>query len=256
MKIVSINSKNIKEEHICCSLGNDKDSINRSLTKKNWMNEQFSNGLVFKKYDVRGKVFIEYMPIETVWKPIIGSNYMVINCLWVSGQYKGKGISKKLLEECIKDSLEQGKDGIVVVSSSKIKPYLTDKKFYLKQGFSVIDSAFPYFELLELKLNKTGISPKFSDKSRSGKVENNNGFTFIFSNQCPFMEEYIYRISLVCNEYNIPSTVIKLKNHQEAQGTACPWGTLGIYYKGELFTHELMNEKKFETLLKKLNLIQ
>jgi hypothetical protein len=45
-------------------------------------------------------------------------------------------------------------DGIAVVSSTKIKPFLTDKKFYLKQGFEVVDSAPPYFELLVLKFNK------------------------------------------------------------------------------------------------------
>lgn len=180
---------------------------------------------------------------------------MVINCLWVSGQYKGKGLSKILLDECISDSLQKGKDGIVVVSSTKPKPYLTDKKFYLKHGFSVVDTAYPYFELLELKLTKSGNSPKFTENSKNGKTDNNNGFTFIFSNQCPFMEEYIYRISIVCNEYNIPSTVIKLDSYQNAQKKGSAWGTLGIYYKGNFLTHELMNEKKFTPLLKTLNLI-
>lgn len=127
MKIISIDKNNIKQEHICCAIGNDKASQSRALTKKNWMKERFSDGLVFKRLDDRGKAFIEYMPIEKAWKPILGKNYMVINCLWVSGKFKGKGISNELLNECINDAKKQKMDGIAVVSSTKVKPYLTDK---------------------------------------------------------------------------------------------------------------------------------
>ncbi|EOQ95282.1 hypothetical protein LEP1GSC195_2244 [Leptospira wolbachii serovar Codice str. CDC] len=43
--------------------------------------DRFADGLVFKRLDERGKVFIEYMPIEKTWKPIVGKNYMVIHPL-------------------------------------------------------------------------------------------------------------------------------------------------------------------------------
>lgn len=66
MNIISIDSHNIYDEYICCAIGNDKENQNRTLTKKNWINEQFGYGLIFKKLNVRGKVFIEYIPIETV----------------------------------------------------------------------------------------------------------------------------------------------------------------------------------------------
>jgi len=38
------------------------------------------NGYTFQKGDVRGKVFIEYVPIESSWLPLVGKNFMVINC--------------------------------------------------------------------------------------------------------------------------------------------------------------------------------
>ncbi len=47
------------------------------------------------------------MPIEKVWKPIKGENFLVINCLWVSGKYKSRGLARQLLGEIIEDAKDQ-----------------------------------------------------------------------------------------------------------------------------------------------------
>jgi len=252
MKIITIDETNIDQEHICCAIGNDKVNQSRALTKKNWMKERFKDGLIFKRLDDRGKVFIEYMPIEKAWKPVVGENYMVINCLWVSGKFKGKGISTELLNECIKDVKNQKMDGIAVVSSTKVKPFLTDKNFYLHEGFEMVDSAPPYFELLVSKFNKKAKNPKFTEKAKKGICDNKKGFTFIYSNQCPFMEEWVGLLSNVAKKKTIPYEIKKLKSYKEAQQIGSPFGTLGIYYNGELKTHVLMLEKKFEKFIEEM----
>lgn len=251
MKIIAIDKTNIDHEHICCAIGNDKQNQNRAQTKKDWMKDEFDNGLVFKRFDQRGKLFIEYVPVEKAWKPIKGKNYMVINCLWVSGQFKGKGMSTQLLNECIADAKFQEKDGIAVVSSSTIKPFLTDKKFYLKHGFEIADTARPYFELLVLKFNGKAEKPRFSDNAKSGVCSNKSGLTFIYSNQCPFMEEYIAVLTEVTKRSGIAYKTYKLQNFREAQEIGSPFGTLGIYFNGEFQTHELMSEKKFEKYIER-----
>ena len=249
MKIISIDKNNIDQEHICCAIGNDKKNKSRAQSKKDWMKKRFNDGLIFKRFDERGKIFIEYMPIEKVWKPIIGTNFMVINCLWVSGKFKGRGLSTQLLDECIKDAKTQKMDGIAVVSSTKVKPFLTDKIFYLKHGFEVVDSTPPYFELLVLKFNEKAKTPSFTDNVENGTCSNKKGFTFIYSNQCPFMEEYVELLSEISKSKKIPFKVIKLQIHKEVQQIGSPFGTLGIYYNGEFETHELMSEKKFEKFI-------
>lgn len=246
MKIITIDKSNIDLEHICCAIGNDKQNQSRSQSKKEWMKERFKDGLVFKRFDQRGKIFIEYIPIEKVWKPIAGRNFMVINCLWVSGQFKGKGLSTQLLDECIKDAKAKKMDGIAVVSSTKVKPFLTDKKFYLKHEFEAVDSVPPYFELLVLKFNKNAGTPKFTDGVKKGTCSNKQGFTFIYSNQCPFTEEYVGIYAEVLKSKKIPFNVKKLESYRDAQEIGCPSGTLGIYYNGAFKTHELMPEKKFD----------
>ena len=252
MKIITIDKNNIDQKHICCAIGNDKKNQSRAQSKKDWMKERFNDGLIFKRFDERGKVFIEYMPIEKAWKPIIGNNYMVINCLWVSGKFKGKGLSTQLLNECKKDVKTKKMDGIAVVSSVKVKPFLTDKKFYLKHGFEIVASASPYFELLVLKFNKNARIPQFADNLKNATYSYRKGFAFIYSNQCPFMEEYVGLMSEISKSKKIPFEINKLKNHREAQQIGSPFRTLGIYYNGEFKTHELMSEKKFEKFIEEV----
>jgi ribosomal protein S18 acetylase RimI-like enzyme len=254
MNIITIDKNNIEQEHICCAIGNDKKNQSRAQSKKEWMRDRFTDGLTFKRFDQRGKLFIEYMPIEKVWKPIIGKNFMVINCLWISGQFKGKGLSTQLLDECIKDAKSKKMDGISVVSSTKVKPFLTDKQFYLKHGFEVVDTAPPYFELLAFKFNKNAKNPQFTNNAKNGTCLNKKGFTFIYSNQCPFMEEYVELLAEVSKSKKIPFEIKKLKDYNEVQQIGSPFGTLGIYFNGEFKTHELMPEKKFEKFIEELKL--
>jgi len=248
MEIMTIDASNIDQEHICCAIGNDKENKARARTKKEWLKARFDDGLTFKRLDQRGKVFIEYMPIEKVWKPVIGMNYLVINCLWVSGQFKGKGHATRLLQECVDDARKQKKDGVAVVTSGKVKPFLTDKQFFVRQGFVTVDRAEPYFELLTLKLNKDAMNPRFTEKAKSGKCGNEKGFTFIYSNQCVFMEEYVGLLNGVTMIMDHPCSIVKLQTCEDARENGSPFGTLGIYYNGRFLTHELMTEEKFRKL--------
>lgn len=74
------------------------------------MDKCFDDGLTFIKSVERGKCFIEYIPAENAWVPIVAPGYMYIDCFWVSGSFKGHGYSNGsngLLNKCIEDSKEQ-----------------------------------------------------------------------------------------------------------------------------------------------------
>lgn len=86
----NITHDNIDIEHICCAIS-DKKHQGGVDNKKEWIRQRLPEGHVFRKLDVKGKVFIEYAPLETAWVPIIADNYLYIYCLWVSGSFKRKG---------------------------------------------------------------------------------------------------------------------------------------------------------------------
>ncbi len=58
-------------------------------------------------------MFIEYGSAEKAWIPVTAPNYLMINCFWVSGKYKGSGHGKALLQHAINDAKRQGRDGLV-----------------------------------------------------------------------------------------------------------------------------------------------
>ena len=127
MEYIRVTKENLQEEHICCAISNNNDI--QVASKKAWLERMFDDGLVFLKSTERGKCFIEYIPAENAWNPINADGYMYIDCLWVSGSFKGHGYSSDLLNACINDSMEKGKKGLCILSAAKKKPFLADPKF-------------------------------------------------------------------------------------------------------------------------------
>lgn len=139
MEYIKVTNENIEKEHICCAISNNKDI--QVSSKKAWLSERFEDGLVFLKSTERGKCFIEYIPAENAWNPILAEEYMYIDCLWVAGSFKGYGYSSDLLNACIEDSKNKGKKGLCILAAAKKKPFLADPKFLKYKGFQVCDEA-------------------------------------------------------------------------------------------------------------------
>ena len=75
---INLTLENIDDEHICCAIGDPKHQEGVD-SKKEWIKSKLKDGHIFRKLDARGKIFIEYEPIETAWIPISGKNYEYSN---------------------------------------------------------------------------------------------------------------------------------------------------------------------------------
>lgn len=252
MDLIDIDASVLDQEHICCALGNDRDNRRRADQKKAWMRRAYEEGLVFTRLNDRGKMFVEYMPVENCWKPVIGTDYYMIHCLWVSGKFKGQGIAGALLQSAIDRARAEGKSGLAVLTASKKKPFLTDKRFFERHGFEIVDTAPPFFQLMALPLKADPPPPRFSDHARLGSCEAESDFHFVYSDQCVFIAEYVERFSAIAREKGFSTSVKKLESSEDVRRWGSPFGTLGIYYKNSFFSHELMPEKRFAKLLEDL----
>ena len=241
---VNLTVENIEKEHLCCAISDKKHQMG-VLAKKNWLKERITEGHIFRKLDEKGKVFIEYAPLETAWVPIYGENYLYIYCLWVSGSFKGKGYAKSLIEYCINDAKEKGKSGVCIISSKKKKPYLSDKKFLLKCGFETVDTIKNDYELLVLSFN--GKKPYFSEKAKEMKI-NNKELTIYYSLQCPYILNCINQVEEYCNKNNIPLNIIAIDTLEKAKNLPYIFNNWAVFYNGKYKTNYLMNE----TFLKKM----
>ena len=243
---INLNENNIEDEHLCCAIGDPKhqEGVDK---KKEWIKSKLKDGHVFRKLNARGKIFIEYEPIETAWVPIIGEDYDYIYCLWVAGSFKGKGIAKELLEYAIEDAKKGKKNGICTVVSKKKKPFLGEKKFFEHFGFKVIDSIEDY-ELLALSFNEKE-KPKFNETVKKMEIENQD-FTIYYNNECPYVEYEIKELNEYAKKHNIKINFIKVDSLQKAKNLPCFLNNWANFYKGKFISNTILNANSFEKLIK------
>ncbi len=246
MEYIRVTGENLEKEHICCAISGNNDV--QVASKKAWLAERFDDGLVFLKGVERGKCFIEYIPAENAWNPIRADNYMYIDCLWVSGSFKGHGYSNDLLGECIRDSREKGRSGLCILSSAKKKPFLADPKYLKYKGFSVCDEADNGIELWYLPFADGGEVPGFRECAKHPRCDE-PGFVLYYTSQCPFNAKYVPVLERIAAERSVPFHAIHLTSKAEAQSAPTPVTTYALFLDGKYLTNEQMNDKRFLKLL-------
>jgi len=180
---INLTTESLADEHISCIIRSKKPHEGIDA-KKQWLSDRLKEGHVFRKLNAKATVFIEYAPLETAWVPITGDNYYYIYCLWVSGNPKGEGYGKSLMEYCLADAKEKGKSGVCMLGAKKQKSWLSDQSFAKKFGFEVVDTTVNGYELLALSFD--GTMPKFAQNVKSQEIENQE-LTIYYDMQCPFV---------------------------------------------------------------------
>ncbi len=247
MEYIRVTNENLEKEHICCAIANNNDI--QVSSKKAWLTERFEEGLVFLKSAERGKCFIEYIPAENAWVPIKADEYMYIDCLWVSGSFKGHGYSTALLNACIDDSKEKNKAGICILSASKKMPFLSDPKFLEHKGFKVCDESDNGIQLWYLPFIKDAEKPKFKECAKHPHIDE-SGYVLYYTDQCPYNAKYVPVLEKTAKDNGIEFKAIKLDTRQKAQNAPTPVTNYAFFHDGEYVTNEQMNDKRF---LKRVN---
>ena len=252
-KIITLNKSNIDKEHICCAISDKKCTDGYEL-KKGWLKKEFDNGYVFRRIDARAKVFIEYGPAEKGWTPIDAPNYLLINCFWVSGQYKGHGYGKELLRLALEDAISQGKDGLVTAVGISKFHFMSDTKWLLKQGFEMCEKLPSGFCLLVKKVKPNANNPKFKDSVKSGECEDKNGLVAYYSNRCPFSEYHVTTSLLeTAEKRGLPLKIVKLDTMGKAQSAPTPATIFSLFYNGKFVTTDLSvcMDSRFDKVMEK-----
>ena len=248
MEYIRVTKDNIEKEHICCAISNNSDI--QVSSKKAWLSDRFDDGLVFLKSVERGKCFIEYIPAENAWVPVDADGYMYIDCLWVSGSFKGHGYSNDLLGECIKDSREKGRIGLCILSSAKKKPFLADPKYLEHKGFEVCDEADNGIQLWYMPFDKKAEKPRFRPCAKHPHADG-KGYILYYTNQCPFNAKYVPLVEKTAKENGIMFKAVRIESKEAAQNAPTPVTTYALFKDGEYISNEQMNEARFLKLVGK-----
>ena len=248
MDYIRVTKDNLEKEHICCAISNNKDL--QVSSKKAWLAERLDEGLVFLKSVERGKCFIEYLPAEMAWNPIEAEGWLYIDCLWVSGSFKGHGYSSDLLAACIADGRAQGKKGLCILAAAKKRPFLADPKYLAHKGFTVCDEADNGIQLWHLPFDRDAAKPAFKACARHPHIDE-AGYVLYYTSQCPFNAQYVPIVEQTAKERGIPFRAIHLQSREEAQSAPTPVTTYALFHDGVYLTNEQMNDTKFLKLAAK-----
>ena len=232
-KYITLTKENIGTEHICCAFSDKKCKEGYEL-KKEWLRK-------------------EYVPAEKAWVPVNAPGYLMINCFWVSGQYKGCGHGKALLQSAIDDARSQGKAGLVTVAGTSKFHFMSDTKWLLRQGFQTVEKLPNGFSLLVLKLMSDAPEPSFKACTKSGECEEKNGLVVYFTNRCPYTEYHVLgSLADVAQSKGIPLKIIKLETLEQAQAAPTPATIFTLFHNGQFVTTDLSVclEKRFEKAVK------
>jgi GNAT superfamily N-acetyltransferase len=244
---INLTLDNLEDEHLCCIIRSRKSHPGIEA-KRQWLSERLKEGHIFRKLNSKAAVFIEYAPLETAWVPITGSNYYYLYCLWVTGEYKGKGYGKSLMEYCLADAKENGKSGVCMLGAKKQKSFLSDQSFAKNFGFKTVDSTDNGYELLAVSFD--GTMPEFASNAKKQKIES-NCLTIYYDMQCPFVCQNINTVKQYCETQDIPLSLIHVNTLQKAKELPCVFNNWGVFYKGDFVTVNLFDIAYLKRLLAK-----
>lgn len=252
ISIIDTNADNILQYGICGYKNVNRPGYPEKIA---WLKERFAQGLKIKTlYSEKDGTLgmIEYLPGEYCWRPVQATGYLFIHCIFsgTKSAYKGKGYGAMLLQQCMTDAQKENKQGVAVVT--RLGSFMVGKALFVKNGFSVVDTVKPDFELLVKKFNPGAPDPYFLKKEEEKLRQYARGLIIIRAAQCPYTVKNVDEICTTAKEkYGLTPTVIDLKNYQEAQNTPGAFGTFCIIYNQEVISYHPISNTRFCNIMEK-----
>lgn len=246
-RFLNLTEENLAQEHLCCII-RSKKSHPGVEAKRAWLRERFREGHVFRKLDAKGVVFIECAPLETAWVPVERDDYLYIYCLWVSGEFKGKGYGRHLMEYCLADARVKGKSGVCMLGAEKQKAWLSDQAFAEKYGFETVDTTLDGYRLLALSFD--GTKPRFGENAKRQAIEPQE-LTVYYSSQCPYIHQSVELVRKTCKELETPCALIPVDTLEKAKALPGVFNNWAVFDRGKFVTVNLLDAAALRQLLKK-----
>lgn len=248
LQIVDTDATSIQGYGFCGYKSIKQEGYRRKL---DWLKQRFTEGMKFKVLhsESGGAVgFIEYVPGEYAWRAVEAKGYMVIHCIAnFYRQYREKGYGTLLIEESIEDARKENMSGVAVVTRKGT--WMAGKELFLRNGFEVVDTAPPDFELLVKKFANVP-SPIFPRDWGQRLSQYGTGLTIIQSDQCPYTAKAVSEISATAEEeYGIKPEIVELKNSRDARDAPSVFAIFGIVCNGKLVADHPISNTRFKNIM-------
>ena len=174
----------------CCGLKNPEHAGRQG--KIEWLDANLPRGVKVKVLLTEKNVqlgYLEYVPSEYAWRGVQADGYTFIHCVWTYWkEYQHQGLGGLLVKACLADARKARTNGVAVVCRDR--PWLADSSLFFKQGFEIVDTAPPDYQLLVKKFRKSAPEPRFKGNWQQRLRKYADGLTIIYSGQCPHSIKY------------------------------------------------------------------
>ena len=196
--------------------------------------------------------YIEYIPGEFAWRGVDAAGYMFIHCVWIySRQHQHKGWGRLLVEACLDDAKNVGKDGVAVMVRDG--PWMADRRLFLANGFAPVDTAPPDYELLVRKFDSRASNPAFKGDWDRKLEQYSRGLTILRSGQCPHIAKFVADIAETAEkEYRIKPNIVDLQSPVEVQNAPSPYAIFSVIHDGQLLADHQISRTRFRNIMNKL----
>lgn len=240
-------------ESPCCGI---KDTEHEGYIRKTkWLKTHLKKGLKAKVLLAEKDIqtgYIEYIPGEYAWRGVEADGYMFIHCLWIFfKKYQRKGHGKLLIQACIDDAKEAKMKGVAVVTRKR--PWLANGSIFLKNGFEVVDTTLPDYELLAKKFSKSAPNINFKDNWDKKLRKYGKGLTIIRANQCPHTVRFADKIVEMAEKtYKLKPRIVEIKTYRDAQNAPTPYAVFAVIYDGQLLADHQISASRFRNIMNKV----
>ncbi|MEM7036979.1 MAG: GNAT family N-acetyltransferase, partial [Bacteroidota bacterium] len=221
IKLVEVTAENVDEMGIYCIRDRKSPGF---AAKLDWYQKRLEEGLrMLIAVDVAGKQvgFVEYMPAEVAWRPILAPDFLFIQCLVMfSKAARGKGIGLKMLNAVRAQAEAMGKDGLCSMSSKG--PWMAAEPVFARAGFERV-AVQDRFEMQWLPLRAAAKPPEFRDWKAAASPY--SGWHLLYADQCPYHPKAAIALSEAASDHGLSLQIHRLTTPVEAQSAPSGFGT-------------------------------
>jgi GNAT superfamily N-acetyltransferase len=237
----------------CCGIKNAGHE--GRCNKIRWLKAQFRKGLRARMLvtpDGRPCGYIEYIPGEYAWRGVDAAGYMFIHCVWsFYRRYQHRGLGARMINACLEDAASAGMHGVAVVVRER--PWLAGPTLFRANGFDLVDTAPPDYQLLVRKLDPSAPNPSFKGEWEDKLAKYRRGLTIILSHQCPHIAKFAAEIAQSAQrDYRIKPRVVEIRSHREAQNAPTPYAVFAVLYNGRILADHQISLTRFRNIMRHL----
>jgi hypothetical protein len=177
---------------------------------------------------------------------------MFIHCVFTFyKQYQHRGCGALMIQACMEDAAKAGMLGVAVVAREQ--PWLAGPSLFLANGFELVDTAPPDYQLLVRKLNPSAANPAFKTGWEDRLKKYSRGLTIIHSHQCPHIAKFAGEIAEAAErDYGIKPRIVEIRSYRDAQNAPTPYAVFAVLHDGRILADHQISLTRFRNIMKKL----